>query len=50
VLAETIAGNASQFDLLSDLPHPSFPGGQTFRSPLMTLAMTWFSLRDRLGI
>ena len=50
VLAETIAGNASKFDLLSDLPHPSFPGGQTFRSPLMTLAMTWFSLRDRLGI
>ena len=50
VLAETIAGNASQFDLLSGLPHPAFPGGQTFRSPIMTLAMTWFSLRDRLGI
>ena len=50
VLAETISGNASQFDLLSDLPHPAFPGGQTFRSPIMTLAMTWFSLRDRVGI
>ena len=50
VLAETISGNSSQFDLLSDLPHPAFPGGQTFRSPIMTLAMTWFSLRDRLGI
>jgi gamma-glutamylputrescine oxidase len=50
VLAETIAGNASRFDLLSKLPGPAFPGGQALRSPIMTLAMTWFSLRDRLGL
>ena len=50
VLAETIAGNAERFDLLSQLPTPSFPGGQSLRSPIMTLAMTWFALRDRLGL
>ena len=27
-----------------------FPGGARMRSPLLVLAMTWFSLRDRLGI
>ena len=50
VLAETIAGDAERFDLLSQLPTPSFPGGQSLRSPIMTLAMTWFVLRDRLGL
>jgi gamma-glutamylputrescine oxidase len=29
---------------------PPFPGGAAFRAPLLTLAMTWYSLRDRLGI
>ena len=50
VLAETIAGNAARFDLLSTLPGSTFPGGQALRSPIMTLAMTWFSLRDKLGL
>jgi len=50
VLAETIAGDAERFDLLSQLPTPSFPGGQSLRGPIMTLAMTWFALRDRLGL
>ena len=50
VLAETIAGDATRFDLLSILPGPAFPGGQMLRNPIMTLAMTWFSLRDKLGL
>ena len=50
VIAETIAGTTERFTLLEKLPTPSFPGGQTLRSPIMTLAMTWFSLRDKLGI
>ena len=50
VLAETIAGDATRFDLLSKLPGPAFPGGQMLRNPIMTLAMTWFSLRDKLGL
>ena len=50
VLAEAVTQQASRFDLLGELPIPSFPGGQLLRAPIMTLAMTWFSMRDRLGI
>ena len=50
VMAEAVAGQADRFDLLSTLPVPAFPGGARFRAPLLTLAMTWFSLRDRLGV
>lgn len=50
VMAEAIAGQAGRFDVLASLPTPSFPGGGAFRAPLLTLAMTWFAMRDRLGI
>ncbi len=50
VLAEVVAGQAGRFDLLSTLPTPGFPGGRHARAPLLTLAMTWYALRDRLGI
>jgi len=50
IIAETIAGDASRFDLVSQLPVQSFPGGRHARMPLLTLGMTWYSLRDRLGI
>ncbi len=50
VMAEAIAGQTERFDVLSDLPIPPFPGGAAFRAPLLTLAMTWYSLRDRLGV
>ena len=49
-LAETIAGQAERFDLMARLPTPRFPGGAWLRHPVLVLAMTWFSLRDRLGI
>ena len=50
IMAEAIAGQAGRLDIMSTLPVPPFPGGAPFRAPLLTLAMTWFSLRDRLGI
>ncbi|MDE3078762.1 MAG: FAD-binding oxidoreductase [Paracoccaceae bacterium] len=50
VLAEAIAGQAGRFDLLAKLPMPRFPGGPALRTPLLVLAMTWFSLRDKIGI
>jgi gamma-glutamylputrescine oxidase len=50
VMAEAIAGQAERFDTLATLPAPRFPGGTALRAPMLTLAMTWFSLRDRLGI
>ncbi|EAR49435.1 hypothetical protein OG2516_05088 [Oceanicola granulosus HTCC2516] len=50
IMAEAIAGQAERFDTLSRLPVPPFPGGAAARAPLLALAMTWFSLRDRLGL
>ncbi|MGB5558990.1 MAG: FAD-binding oxidoreductase [Paracoccaceae bacterium] len=50
IMAEAIAGDAGRFDLMASLKKPPFPGGPALRSPLLMLAMTWFSLRDRLGI
>lgn len=49
LMAETLAGQADRFDLMATLPQPRFPGGVALRWPLLVLAMTWFSLRDRLG-
>jgi gamma-glutamylputrescine oxidase len=50
LLAETVSGNAAGFDLLANIPQPRFPGGATLRWPLLVLAMTWYSMRDRLGL
>jgi gamma-glutamylputrescine oxidase len=50
LLAETVAGNAEGFDLLASIPQPRFPGGATLRWPLLVLAMTWYAMRDRLGL
>ncbi len=48
IMAETIAGTAARFDLMASVPTPRFPGGASLRWPLLVLAMTWYSLRDRL--
>ena len=50
ILAEAVAGQTGRFDLMGKLPVSQFPGGAAARAPLLTLAMTWYSLRDRLGI
>lgn len=50
ILAEAVAGTAGRFDAFEKLNIPAFPGGDRLRFPLLVLAMTWFSLRDRLGI
>jgi gamma-glutamylputrescine oxidase len=49
VIAEAIDGTAARFDVFEKLNVPAFPGGDRLRFPLLVLAMTWFSLRDRLG-
>jgi gamma-glutamylputrescine oxidase len=49
-MAEAVLGQAGRFDALSILPTPSFPGGAMARAPLLTLAMTWYAMRDRLGV
>ncbi|WP_417670013.1 FAD-binding oxidoreductase [Roseibium sp.] len=50
VIAEAIAGQAERFDAFEKINIPAFPGGDKLRYPLLVLAMTWYSLRDRLGI
>ena len=50
LMAQTIQGQAEGFDTLSRVPAPRFPGGPAMRAPLLALAMTWFALRDRIGI
>ena len=50
LLAAAIAGRASGFDAMASLPTPRFPGGPGVRTPLLIAAMSWFALRDRLGI
>lgn len=50
LLAEATAAQSTGFDLMASLPQPRFPGAGGLRWPLLVLAMTWYSLRDRLGI
>lgn len=50
ILAEAVSGISGRFDVFEKLDVPTFPGGDKLRFPLLVLAMTWFSLRDRLGI
>jgi len=50
IIAETINGQSARFDVMARVPTLPFPGGRTFARPIMTLAMFWFSLRDRIGI
>ncbi|MEL7151333.1 MAG: FAD-binding oxidoreductase [Pseudomonadota bacterium] len=50
IMAEAIRGQEERFDLLGTLPVSQFPGGKHARAPLLTLAMTWYALRDRLGL
>ena len=49
-MAQAIQGQSEGFDTLSRVPSLPFPGGATLRSPLLALAMTWYALRDRLGV
>ena len=48
VISEVFQGQVEKFNILSGLPIRKFPGGTTFRWPLMALAMLWYSTRDKL--
>lgn len=48
LLAEAIRGQAERFDVMSKFKHPIFPGGR-FRTPLLTLGMFWYRLKDALA-
>lgn len=50
LMALAIHGQAEGFDTYAALPTPSFPGAGMLRTPLLTLAMSWYALRDRMGV
>jgi gamma-glutamylputrescine oxidase len=50
ILAEAIGGEVERFDAMARVPVPRFPGGPALRQPVLALAMSWYALRDRLGI
>ncbi|MEO0371360.1 MAG: FAD-binding oxidoreductase, partial [Pseudomonadota bacterium] len=50
LMADAIAGDGDGFDTMSRIPTQPFPGGTKLRHPILVLAMTWFALRDRLGV
>ena len=50
LLAEAVRGQSAGFDAMASLPVPGFPGGAALRTPLLALAMSWYALRDRIGI
>lgn len=49
LMAQAVLGQSDGFDTMAALPSLPFPGGPALRNPLLVLAMTWYSLRDRLG-
>ncbi|WP_299691036.1 FAD-binding oxidoreductase [uncultured Tateyamaria sp.] len=50
LMARAIQGDGDGFDTMAALPTIPFPGGTAMRTPLLALAMTWYSMRDRLGL
>ena len=50
LIALAICGDDDGFDTMATLPAPPFPGGVALRTPLLALAMSWYAMRDRLGI
>ena len=50
LIAEAIDGATAGFDVMAKVRPPAFLGLGLVRRPLLSLAMRWFALRDRLGI
>nr|WP_237072550.1 FAD-binding oxidoreductase [Pseudaestuariivita rosea] len=50
LVADAIAGDRSDFDLIANLPTPALPAGRIFGPAMTSAAMFAFSLRDRFGV
>lgn len=50
LMALAIMGQDDGFDTMASIPATPFPGGAAMRAPLLALAMSWYALRDRLGV
>ena len=49
LLAETISGEHSRFDVFAGLPHYNFPGGRLLRVPAVIMGAWYYGVRDKLG-
>lgn len=47
LMAEAISGSVEKFDLFTQVPTPSFPGGTLLRWPGLVAGMLYYSMRDR---
>ena len=47
LVAEAVCGQHDGFAVMEKIEHRRFPGGVSLRSPLLKLAMLYYSLRDR---
>jgi gamma-glutamylputrescine oxidase len=45
--ADLVNGGSEDLEVMRGLKVGPFPGGDRFRKPLLFLALTWFSLRDK---
>ncbi|MEO0343145.1 MAG: FAD-binding oxidoreductase [Pseudomonadota bacterium] len=50
MLSQAIRGQTERFDLQATLLPPNLPGLSVLQHPIQVAAMSWFALRDRLGI
>ena len=50
LMARAVQGDGDGFDTMAAIPSTPFPGGAAMRSPLLVLAMSWYAMRDRLGV
>jgi gamma-glutamylputrescine oxidase len=48
VVANAISGDRAEFDMLSAIPVPRFPGGPRLRTPTLLVGMSLAALRDNL--
>ena len=48
IIAEAIRGQNERLDVFARIAHRDFPGGRTFRTPMLVAAMAWYKLRDAL--
>ncbi len=48
VLSKALQGDMAEFDRLSNVTRTGFPGGNRLRLTLLTAAMRWYTLLDRL--
>jgi gamma-glutamylputrescine oxidase len=50
LLAESVTGDNTRFDIFANLPYFPFPGGQLLRVPLTVAGSWWYRARDSLGV